>query len=792
MRSAEPAVRSRNRRRISPVLFSSCLLFLLFVAPDSSRAGYTILHAHLADGVNAYPGLTADGAGYLYGATFYGGLFNCGTLYRVHADGSGYERLRSFGCQEFGANPYSAPILDGAGALFGTTANGGTAGKGTVYRMDVDGTDFQVLHSFAGAADGQTPFAQLTLSGTTLYGSTLDGGSAGLGVLFAIGTDGSGFDVIRHFVAGAADGAHPYGKLVLLGDTLYGTAFHGGAANDGMVFRVKTDHSGFTIVHDFSGADGAHPDGGLVLVSGAFNEVYGTTWDGGANGQGTLFRVRTNAAAFAVLHHFAGTAGSDGSNPIGALARDGSGNFYGGTYLGGASGNGIAFRWSPSGPSYQVLHDFAGGTAEGRWLHGGVVVDASGSLYGTTVYGGSQDVGTIFALSTAGGTPTLLHAFAVDGEAPVGPPTRGEAGRIYGTLSYGGANGRGALYGMNDDGSGYTLIRSFAGGTLDGAFPEGGVTFAPPNLLYGVTQIGGAADRGLVYRIQTDGGAFQILHAFAGGTGDGMQPFARPTLDGAGLLYGTTSTGGATGWGTIYKVGTGGSGYQLLHSFGGVGDGKKPYEPVTLDGSGWLYAVTYQGGTANFGTLIRLQLGGPGYQVLHEFTGPAADGRDPAGPVTLGAGGQLLGFTSFGGPGFVGTLYTAAADGTSYGLLRSLNAFYDGAQPVGAPLVGADGAIYGVTNQGAAFNRGGLFRVEADGAPLFPMHSFVGAEGTAPVGILAEPGRIFGSMYAGGPQVAGWVVPNTLGGVQFLFTLETILTDDFETADFRRWTLPAP
>jgi uncharacterized repeat protein (TIGR03803 family) len=239
-------------------------------------------------------------------------------------------------------------------------------------------------------------------------------------------------------------------------------------------------------------------------------------------------------------------------------------------------------------------------------------------------------------------------------------------------------------------------------------------------------------------------------------------------------------------------LGTGGSGYQLLHSFGGAGDGKSPYEPVALDGSGWLYAVTYEGGASGFGTLVRLQLGGPGYQVLHDFSGLGGDGKNPAGTIVPGAGGQLLGLTNFGGTGSSGTLYTAAADGTSYGVLRSFNAFYDGFQPVGAPSLGADGALYGVTAQSAGFGRGGIYRVGADGAPLFLMHSFLPGEGIAPRQILLESGRIFGSTYQGGPKVEGSAAPNSLGGVQYVFTLETILADDFESADFRRWTLPAP
>ena len=172
-----------------------------------------------------------------------------------------YRVLKSFNGSD-GQNPWSDMVLAGS-TLYGTTVAGGMSGCGLVFRMNADGSGFAVLKSFTGGSDGAGPYGGLVLSGSTLYGTTSRGGSMNAGVVFKVNTDGSAFAALKNF-AGGSDGANPHGRLVLSGGTLYGTTQWGGISDGGVVFRANTDGSGFTVLKSFISSDGWHPWAGLV------------------------------------------------------------------------------------------------------------------------------------------------------------------------------------------------------------------------------------------------------------------------------------------------------------------------------------------------------------------------------------------------------------------------------------------------------------------------------------------------------------------------------------------------
>jgi len=189
-----------------------------------------------------------------------------------------------------GANPYAGLITNSSGkTLYGTTSGGGSSGNGTVFAVNTDGTGFTNLHSFSGDSDGAYPYAGLILSGNTLYGTASEGGSSGVGTVFAINTDGSGFTNLHNFIG--SDGGYPYAGLILSDNTLYGTAQDGGGYQgaEGSVFAVNTNGTGFTNLDIFFGPNGAGPQAGLVLVAGFV--LYGTTVGGGSSGNGTVFSI---------------------------------------------------------------------------------------------------------------------------------------------------------------------------------------------------------------------------------------------------------------------------------------------------------------------------------------------------------------------------------------------------------------------------------------------------------------------------------------------------------------------
>ena len=188
-----------------------------------------------------------------------------------------------------GANPYAGLIPNSSGnILYGTASRGGSSGQGTVLAINTNGTGFTILHSFTGGSDGAIPYAGLILSGNTLYGTAYGGGSSDKGTVFAVHTDGTGFTTLHSFTGGS-DGANPYAGLILSGNTLYGAAGLGGSFGIGTVFALNTDGTGFAKLHSFShSSNGGSPVGGLI-VSG--NSLYGMSYSGGSSGKGAVFSL---------------------------------------------------------------------------------------------------------------------------------------------------------------------------------------------------------------------------------------------------------------------------------------------------------------------------------------------------------------------------------------------------------------------------------------------------------------------------------------------------------------------
>ena len=206
----------------------------------------------------------------LYGTTANGGSFGYGTVFKVNTDGSGFTLLKEF-TGDNGGDPLAGLVLSGT-TLYGTTANGGSFWDGLVFKLNTRWHDYSVLKEFAGD-DGAYPQADLVLSDTTLYGTTPNGGSFGNGTLFKVNADGSDYTVLKNFT-NSTDGAYSYAGLILSGTILFGTTYNGGNNGYGTVFKVETDGSDYTVVTHFAGGDGVYPNGNLFYPGTSF---YGTT-----------------------------------------------------------------------------------------------------------------------------------------------------------------------------------------------------------------------------------------------------------------------------------------------------------------------------------------------------------------------------------------------------------------------------------------------------------------------------------------------------------------------------------
>ena len=746
------------------------IMALVFQAPGASLS---ILHSFgvLTNVTGLVGGVVQGPDGALYGVGQGEGNVT-GGIFKVQADGSGFTVLKYFSDPSMGPNP-NGDLGAAGNRLYGTSHGGyGPSANGSVFALNLDGSGFTILHSFSATdisgrnADGAQPRAGLVLSGGTLYGTTETGGSLGVGTVFKMNLDGSGFTRLHSFAG--TDGSDPAAVLVLSGNTLYGMTTQGSQSGaDGKVFKVNTDGTGFMVLHTFTNESVLGR--GVQLVSG--NTVYGTMAVGGSSGGGRVFRVNTDGTGFTDLYSFPAESwdlGATYTNEVGVspagLALENNA-LIGVTQTGGSNGCGTVFRLNLDGTGFTNLYTLGaldGGGAAGQFL---VLGD---SIWGTTAQGGSAGQGSIFRMNTDGtGFTTIysarnfldpglggllvsdgwvygfadqvvsrrhldgtalevLHQFSpAENAVVVSLAISGTV--LYGTTDAGGASQAGTVFRINTDGSGFTNLYSFSGS--DGSWPTALV--ASGDTLYGATWGPGA---GTLFQLNTDGSGFNMLYQFSGS--DGVKPQDLILVN--GVLYGATPWGGNgywpnssdSGFGTVFQFNTDGTGFSTLYMFSGT-DGEDPLGNMVSAGT-TLYGTTANGGANNAGTVFQIENDGTGFTTLHDFathnwSGTAwtnADGYEPLGPLVL-VGDSLYGTTTDGSPIGLGTIYQIQTDGSGFTNLYNFagTAFEgaafvsnDGAEPLGLVLSGT--TLYGTTGYGGQLGIGTLFALNLSTIPI--------------------------------------------------------------------------
>jgi uncharacterized repeat protein (TIGR03803 family) len=390
-------------------------------------------------------------------------LIACAALFLTGAArGSPTPVLYSFLGGSDGSNPSGALLPGDHGAVFGTTVNGGAAGLGTVFElMPVDGGYRESVNFNFHGSDGAHPYAGLVKTGSRSgVGSTHDGGIYGLGTVFQMirTENGPSQRVLYNFRGGTKDGANPYGGLTVgPGGQLFGTTTAGGsnhcAGGCGVVYRLTPTSSTYVedVVYKFrGGTDGAHPEASLLRAGGVF---YGTTHDGGAGNLGTAFMLTPAGHRYSetVLHGF---AGPDGANPIAGLAAGPGGELDGTTTAGGGGNAGVMFALvpAPSG-AYAETVDWTFGGVSGAQPSAPLATLASGLLAGTTAAGGASGNGVVYTLTrgASGMQENVVYAFqgTPDGSYPQGGVVALATGQLVGTTYAGGQSGLGTIYGLS-------------------------------------------------------------------------------------------------------------------------------------------------------------------------------------------------------------------------------------------------------------------------------------------------------------------------------------------------------
>jgi len=668
-------------------------------------------------------GLVQDVDGNFYGTTTAGGTYGNGSVFKMTPDGV-LTNLLSFNNSN-GANPYGGLTLGLDGNLYGTTEQGGASGSGTVFSITSDGT-FTTLGTFAGVT-GYPLAAPVQGTNGNLYGTTAFGGASTYGETYVLTITNQTLQITRQ----------PRPQTAFLGQTVnFSVATFGsfpltyqwqesgtnltdagnlfGSSTRVLTFtNVTADNAGLysVIVSNSMGAVTSAPAFLTVTSSPPIITVQPTNLTV-LSGATATFRAGA-VGNFPLFYQWQlnGTNLTDTTNIIGTattlLTIVNASSVNAGTYaiivsnaLGHASSAGAVLTLLKI--TLTNLYSFTGGS-DGAGPNA-LMLDTNGTLYGTTQNGGSNGYGTIFQLTT-NGTPATLYAFTGDGDGgyPLTGLALGADGNLYGTASVGGNSGWGTIFSITSGGT-FGALHSFTG-VADGSFPYAELMQGVDGNLYGTTLEGGVSNGwGTVFRITPDG-SVSNLYSFTGGA-DGGSPEARLVQGVDGSLYGTTSEGGASSSGTVFKMSTNGT-LATLYSFSGGSDGGFPYAGVIQAGDGNLYGTTTGAGQFSDGTVFKITTNGI-LATLHSFAG-GSDGSFPSAGLIQGGDGNLYGTTAYGGTYDDGTVFQITTNG-ALTILISFNGT-NGANPEAVLVEGTDDNLYGTTQNGGPMNNGVIFRL---------------------------------------------------------------------------------
>ena len=683
---------------------------------------YNVIRSFVDWGSGPVSELVRGTDGFLYGMTPNGGTYGHGTLFKISTTGD-ITILKHFNYYAEGGNPKGSLIQATDGNFYGML-NGSSTSSGAIFRITPGGQFFIVKNLNFGTDGGGPNGRLLQASDGSFYGINTSGGAFGYGTIFRL-TLGGVYSVLKSF-NGTTEGGSSYGSLMQASDgALYGMTRSGGNNKAGVIFRIETTGAYRVLKHLSYSADAAEPRGNLV--QGRDGWLYGMAPTGSAY-NGVIFKINMAGTSFVLLHKI--DAGVDGGNPHGSLVLGRDGFFYGQTSIAGGSGStGTVFKIGANG-GLSVVKRFSEAT-EGGWAYGSLIQAPDGAFYGMTSAGGKNSKGTIFKL--VGSTLTVLsHLNGINqGSEPVGNLVVGKDSAYFGVTRTGGAFNYGTIFRIC--GGVTTILKSFT--RTDGEKPVGGLLRGKDGNLYGMTEYGGTNGAGTIFRY-TASGTFSVLRHMSAAT-DGGHPQGTLVQGADGLLYGVAYSGGPTGYGTIFRIGTtGGTTFKVLRSLVFSTDGDRPLGGLTIGKDGAFYGMT-----SNSTRFFRIDaLGNFSVKKTMSYS---TDGGTPYGNLLLGTDGNFYGTMSTGGASFGGVIFRITPDGL-YTKLRQLNPALDGSEPKGSLVQGTDGAIYGTTSKGGTNNVGTIFKLSGTGFTTYTVlrHLKMETDGGTPLGGLIVAPKI--------------------------------------------------
>jgi uncharacterized repeat protein (TIGR03803 family) len=717
-----------------------------------------------------------------------------------------------------------SPLVQGTdGNLYGTALEGGTDGDGAVFRLTTNGV-FSPLFSF-NYTDGAILYAGLSQGKDGFYyGDSFFGGADGDGVIFRFTGSGALTTLVS---LNGENGELPVAGMTQASDgNFYGTMYEGGPYGYGTIYRMTPANGSVTTLVAFNYDNGSYPTS--VLIQGADGNLYGTSETGGEYGLGTVFKMSLSGV-FSNIYQFTGS--NDGAVPVAGLCQAADGNLYGTTYEGGVNGAGTVFQITPSG-EFITRYSFTGGNDGGSpW--GGLMQANDGNIYGTTQEGGVYGDGTVFQMAPAGSLATIAQFDGYNGGNPSAALIQTRDGSLYGTTENGGFYGDGAVYklgfsgplqitGEPEDQSVYLggntafSIAVSGAGPLHFQWQKDGVNLTNEPGIAGATNatlvLSNATSASAAYYSVTVSNNFGLVTsvpalldvifsppaivsqpasqtALVGSTvvfsvgAVGDQPLSFQWRKNGGNLIGATSNSltlsnlSLTSAGT-YSVAVSNSIYTVssmpaaltvlpvvtpgvvstnLYTFPGTAGGIAPYAGLVQGSDGNLYGTTENGGVDFDGALFEISLGGA-LTTLYSFT-DGNDGANPYASLIQSTNGLFYGTASSGGSNFYGTIFQLGSGRTAVTQIYSFEDANDGGQPMDNLILGNDGNFYGTAIEGGSSGVGSVFKMSPKNV-LTPLYGFTGGnDGGYPYAgvIQGKDGSLYGTTLEFGSNGFGTV-----------------------------------
>ncbi len=586
-------------------------------------------------------------------------------------------------------------------------------------------------------------FCILSIHAQTIYGTTFSGGDEGGGTINKFMPATNNLLVVKSFESLAANPLNT--NFIQASDgKLYGMTSIGGSSGYGVIFSYDPSSSTYTPLKYFDGTKGDTPYGSLVQASDG--KLYGMTYNGGISGNyGVIFSFDPPTSTYTPLKYF---DGAKGGKPYGSLIQARDGKLYGMTSRGGSSDYGVIFSFDPSASKYTPLKYFDG--ANGHSPRGSLIQASDGKLYGMTYGGGSSGSGVIFSFDPSASTYMKLNDFdGTNGSAPLGSLIQSSDGELYGMTQVGGSNNAGVIFSFVPSSSTYTKLKDF--GSSSGANPLGSLMQASDGKLYGMTNRGGGSSGyGVIFSYDPSSSSYAKLKDFDninGGYSSGSLLQANDEK-----LYGMTTYGGSNNAGVIFSFDLSAPTYSKLKDFNTNDSGSNVSASLMQAKNGKLYGMTYAGGSSGYGVIFHFDPSSSTYTKLKDFAN--TDGANPYGSLIQASDGKLYGMTANGGSSNAGVIFSFDPSTSTYIKLKDFD-FNNGANPYGSLMQASDGKLYGMTSEGGSSGGSVIFSFDPSSfaySTLYRFSSYVHPYGSL---MQASNGKLYGMAWGGEGEYNG-------------------------------------